>query len=338
MKRLFLVILLLTVSLTLFSEKLATLPDIYRPYYLALDDQNVYVTEGVHVFIFSRKDYSLKKKFGKEGQGPQEFVVPQGSGSVLMVHPQKDCIVINSPGKVSFFTKEGDYINEMKSPSGMFGGMFQPIGNQFAGLGLLSQKNQTMSVTINIYDKKLKKLKQVYSRPFFSRGHLEFPMVAPVFYVSDNKIITPGEQKKFEINILDANGDRLASINREYHLLKVTKEYEEGVFEYFRTNPQTRNAYEMIKKVITFADEFPAIQGFFVDNQKIYIVTYLKKDKNSEFFVYDMKGNLLKRLFLPMAFQNPFLPCPTNVKDNKLYQVIENLEEEVWELHAIEIM
>lgn len=338
MKQWLICLLLVIVSGTLWGEKLAPLPGIHRPFHLTIDDQQFYITEGATVSIFSRKDFILKKKFGRAGQGPGEFSIPPGSMAGLTVHPQADSIVINSPGKVSFFTKNGEFIKEIKSPSGLGGGKYKPIGNQFVGRQYLGGGNQGRKLTINIYDQKLTKIKELYRQSFFQRGRMEFPIATPVFYVSDNKIITPGPQDKFAINIWDAHGKQLAAINREYKRLKVTEEYKEETHEFFRTNPQTRRSYEMIKKQLTFAEEFPAIGIYFVDNQKVYIRTYLKEDEKYEFFIYDFEGKFLKRLFLPMAYQNGGQPCPTEIRDNMLYQVIENIDEEKWELHAVKIL
>jgi hypothetical protein len=317
-----------------FAEKLATLPDIFKPYFLSVDDQQFYVAEGTTVYIFSLQDFALKKKFGKPGQGPQEFaLVPRSTGS-LTIYPQTDSILINSPGKVSFFTKDGEFSKEMKSTAGLMGGFFQPIGDQFAGMSFLMGQDQSMTITINIYDAKLTKIKEIYKQPFLKRGRMEFPMVSAIFYVSNNKIITPGGQKEFAINILDDKGTQLSSITREYKQLKVTEDYKKGVFDFFKTNPDTKPYYEVLKNMIKFSDYFPPIQIFYVDNQKIYIQTFLKKDETDEFFIYNFKGQFLKRLFLPVAYMDGIRPCPTYIKKNKLYQVIENEEEEVWELHA----
>jgi hypothetical protein len=333
MKRCLILLILLMFSMVTFAKKLATLPDIFRPYHLSVDDQNFYVTEDTTIFIFSLKDFTLEKKFGKMGEGPREFKRPQG-GSGIMTFPQTDSLVINSMGKVSFFTKEGNFVKEMKSPvSGQVMGMYQPIGKQFAGFALSIGKNQSMDITVNIYDANLKKVKQIHKQPFFQQGRMTFPIIPPVFYVSDNKIITIG-QEEFGINIFDANGNKVTTITREYKLLKVTEDYKKGVFDSFKTNPDTKQFYEVFKNIIKFSDYFPGIQFFFVDNQKVYILTYLKKDETYEFFIYNFKGQFLKRLFLPVAYLDGLRPCPTYIKDNKLYQVIENEEEEVWELHA----
>jgi hypothetical protein len=89
--------------------------------------------------------------------------------------------------------------------------------------------------------------------------------------------------------------------------------------------------------MLKFRDDFPAIQFFLVDNGRIYIQTYLKKDDKYEFFIYDLEGKLIKRLFFPVKFQDALKPNPFDIEDNTFYQLIENEDEEEWELHAIEI-
>jgi len=49
--------------------------------------------------------------------------------------------------------------------------------------------------------------------------------------------------------------------------------------------------------------------------------------------VFDIKGKFLKKLFLPYKFMNPVDEYPIAVKSGKLYQLIENEDEEKWELH-----
>ena len=194
-------------------------------------------------------------------------------------------------------------------------------------------ENMSMSFTLNIYDSHLTKIKEIYQLPMMQRGRMEFPTISPIFFVVNNKIIIGG-QKEFVINILNAKGDKISSISRDYKLLKVTEDYRKGIHDYFKTNPATKQTYEFIKNMITFGEYFPAIQGIYVDNQKIYIQTYMKKEEKYECFIYEVNGKFLQRLFLPVKYMNALMPNPTTIKDNTLYQLVENEDEENWELHA----
>ena len=74
-----------------------------------------------------------------------------------------------------------------------------------------------------------------------------------------------------------------------------------------------------------------------VADKKVYIQTYLKENGKDEFFIYDLNGKFLKRLFLPVVYRNSLKPFPYTIMNNRLYQLIENEDAEVWELHAEKI-
>ena len=81
----FITLLLVVFSMASFGKKLATLPGLFRPYPIAVDDQQLYVCDGVEVRIYSLEDYSLKAKFGKPGEGPQEFMHNPSAPASIMV-------------------------------------------------------------------------------------------------------------------------------------------------------------------------------------------------------------------------------------------------------------
>jgi hypothetical protein len=71
---------------------------------------------------------------------------------------------------------------------------------------------------------------------------------------------------------------------------------------------------------------------------------------NSEVLVLDLKGELLKTVYLPLfkndgsfyrAIENNIFRRKNNstfaINKGKLYQILENQDEETWELHIIEI-
>jgi len=64
-----------------FAKKVATLPELNNPFGLYIDVDRIFITEGVTTYIYSSKDYSLIKKFGKEGEGPGEILFRRRGGS-----------------------------------------------------------------------------------------------------------------------------------------------------------------------------------------------------------------------------------------------------------------
>ncbi len=86
MKRLKLVLFVLVFSVAIFGEQVAVLEKVSRPETVSVDAENVYLTEGTTVYIYSLDHYNLVTKFGKQGEGPREFIPP------ISVTPMKDSL------------------------------------------------------------------------------------------------------------------------------------------------------------------------------------------------------------------------------------------------------
>ncbi|MCP5109185.1 MAG: hypothetical protein GY950_37740, partial [bacterium] len=91
-----------------FAGKVKSFTGLNKPDGIAVDDQLVVVTEGTTVYLYSAKDFSLVKKFGKRGEGPQEFVPIFNVTMRVQLLP--GYILVGSMGKISFFKRNGEYI------------------------------------------------------------------------------------------------------------------------------------------------------------------------------------------------------------------------------------
>lgn len=328
--------LLMIIPTFSYGKKLADLPELVKPSAMNMNDSHLYVCDRAEVKIYSRRDFKFIKKFGKQGEGPQEFKLQQG-GEGLMVFPHKDVLVVSSVGKVSIYKQDGTFVREMRSGVSQAGGGYQILGDKYVGIGTSMSRDLTMNFTINIHDEKLTKLKEIYSQVFMDQGKMTFPMVYPIFVVEGGLIYTPGGNE-FHVNIFNGDGKKTGEIKREYKQLKVTSDYSKSIHHYFKTNPATKAVYEVFfKKNLAFRDYFPAIQFFDVDNGKIYFITYLKEDGKYEMFVYNKKGTFIKRIFIPFYFRNAIQPGALKFKDGCFYNLVENDEEEVWELHKFKV-
>ena len=92
---------------------------------------------------------------------------------------------------------------------------------------------------------------------------------------------------------------------------------------------------------MSFPDHIPALRSFLGKEDKIYAYTYNRKDNLSEFILMDTnKNEIVKKLYLPTAERN-FVQLSVNriytIKDNRYYYLLDNYEEETWDLHMIEI-
>lgn len=341
-RRLVLTVLAILIILpgSILAEAVAQMPDVMKPTFMAIDDENIYIVDGATIWIYSMDGYKLKGKFGKKGEGPQEFMVsPGGQGG--MVFPQKDSLVVNSQGKVSYWTKDGKFIREMKAPPGMTQGapMVQPVGKNYVGLSAhIDQKNAAFSAAVTLYDANMNKIKVLHTIPFMKNSKMQFPITIPFIYVHSDKIVgTGGDKFSFNMSIYDDIGNLTTEITREYKPLKVHAGYKDEVYEMYKKNPDTKNYFDLVKQVIEFGHRFPPIQGFFLADNTIYIQTYKKENGKYEFFIYSIDGKFIKQVYLPVDYMWGILPYPMAVKNNTLFQLLENEDEEVWELHATKI-
>jgi len=330
MKKMIFILLVMTMLVgTVSGEKLATLTGIMKPDNIYIDDRQIYIRENTTFFIYSFEDFQLKKKFGKPGEGPQEF-----KGTVFLV-PRADYLLVNSAGKISFFTKDGDFIKEMKSPSGFSSSRFYPLDNGFVGRGTVHDQG-IRYVTINFFDKHLKKGTELYrmKAALQPAGKIEMLKQPFIYQTYNNKVYVAGKQG-FIIDILDHTGKLLVSIDQKIEKRKFTGDDEKKARNALRLLYKQR--YEELKQRIAFPGYFPEIGDFQVTDNKIYVSTWIIQNGSNEWFIYDLQGKLLKRMFVPMVFLMPLEPYPYTVKNGKFYQLIET-DDEQWELHANEII
>ncbi|MCP4147935.1 MAG: hypothetical protein GY757_09300 [bacterium] len=331
-------LIILALALLLFApvsyaKKLATIPELLKPGTMAVDNEQFYTVDNCTVFIYSLKDFKLVKKFGKSGEGPREFMA--SNSAEVSVLPQKDYLIVNSLGKVSFYKKDGTFIKEMKSPSPAMSSLIQPIGKDFVGMNFEGSA-QDRFISINLFNEKLEKVKELSRKQFMDKGAMFFPSQPPICFALGDKIVIAGE-KGFELIILDKEGKIVTTIKREYKSQKVTQEYKNGVYDFFKTNQRTKPFFEYLKKnVVKFSEFYPPIQLFFVSDGKIYVQTYLAEGETSEFFIFKGDGKFLKRVLLPYKKRFGLFPFPFAIKNNIFYQLIETDDEE-WELHASKI-
>lgn len=339
-RRFFLVLLMVFLMVPFaFAAKVVNLTDFYTPSQLAVDDEQFYVVDKAQVFIYSLEDFTLKTKFGKAGEGPQEFKLIPNTGKGLGIYPGKDALVLNSLGKISFFSKNGKFIKEMKVESET--SKLLPIDSKFICLEVSIGLGPSMNSTLTLYDSRLNKIKEIKRLKLVKGGIAKLPKTPSTYSLWDNKIVTPGDGEGISIDIYDVDGNKVLSINKEYKPLKVTDRYKKAFYEALDRSPQAKKfpeeQFKQFKKMFKFKDYFPSIQSFWCADGKIYVQTYLQKDKKCEFFVFDFNGKLLKRIFLPVVYMDGYERYPTAVKNEKLYQLIEDEDEEVWELHITEI-
>lgn len=172
-----------------------------------------------------------------------------------------------------------------------------------------------------------------------------------IYYsVCDDKIFIDRSPDGFVIDVFDSQGNKLYEIEKDYEKLKVTPDHKKEIINRFKEDPNIKSAsqqvggWEETQKLFTmnFPPIYPAIQELVITGKKIYIQTFKLKENKSEYVVMDLKGNIINRVYLPRFENTPMMSKILGAKlhtiyNDKLYYLMENEDEEEWELHMEEI-
>ncbi len=313
-------------------KKLASFPNILKPGMIIVRGGRLFVTEGATVFIYSMKDFTLIKKFGKPGEGPREFKLDQFGGQ-LIIDVLPEYILVNSLGKLSYITLDGDFIEEKKNPAAFY---LQPIGENYVGMSTTFGEGNTRFLAVNLYDRDLKKIREIFRREHeiqVQKGKgIHLLKKAFVYYVVEDKIFISGKEG-FVVDIYDEQGRLLRTIERkDYKKREVTNAEKAEIHRILKR--QYKELYEYFKNTIVIAPHFPVIASIFVRDEKVYVLTNNEVDQMWEMFLYDLEGVFIKKLFVPLLKRDLLSPFPTDIRNGNVYQLIENEENEMWELHV----
>jgi hypothetical protein len=331
MKQLTVLSALLLAAIMSFGEKIAKFPDIYVPMQIRIHDNKLYISEKAWVYIYSLDKFELLKKFGGEGEGPQEFK------RYAFLYPTTDHLLINSVGKISYFKKDGTYIKEVRAKGEVAN--FAPLGKYFVARGfrVARYKKEKISYkTINLYDSNLTKLREIFKHELdWQQGkgtklfHLAFS-----YQTHGDRIYIAGS-KEFAVDVFNTDGKHLFTISQEYKRVKFTGDHKKQILDYFkRTRPDN---YLYWEKYSIFPDYFPAIKRIYIRDHLLYIMTYRIRDNRYEFLIFDLEGKLLEKTFIPVADRRLMTPYPIEIHQKKLYQLLDNNETEKIELHCYTI-
>ena len=86
------------------------LPDLLEPIAIEVTETSIYIPEESVISMYSRQDYHLVQRFGKQGEGPGEFRYPP----YVTAYPE--FLLINNSSKIMFYSHQGEFIREIKLP------------------------------------------------------------------------------------------------------------------------------------------------------------------------------------------------------------------------------
>lgn len=337
-KIVFLVLLVLLIFASHgFPGKLSVLAELSNPGVIEIDGDELFVLDDVQVYVYSLQDYRFLRKFGKKGEGPGELLPAPDLPITMQV--SKEYVLLHSFNKMIYFTKTGKMIKEKRIPFIVF--QVIPFGKNYAVTKFIRTNEGGSQVSVLIFSAEFKELKNLYETALLNdqgKGKIAFPLTSVYIQCLDNQLFLVDQQKEFEIQRFDLEGNRLTPIKKAYQKIKVTEAYKKESWEWIKLQPAYKNAPGIVERMLYFLEYLPVTKNFLAKNNKIYLQTYKTKDSLYEFFILDINGTVLKTVFLPGAKKESIRPNPAVTyafKDNKYYYLEENLDEEEWELHGV---
>jgi hypothetical protein len=324
-----LIVLMLAFTLGI-AGKVITLLGLNRPAEISIDKDHIYITDKEKIHIFALKDYQLVKSFGDRGEGPKEFKFQIS----IDINTQTDNIIVESKDKLSFFTKKGQFIKEIRLTGA---GGCRPLGNGFVATSRAFIENSRY-MTLNFFNEKLEKTgdKEIYKSIIQPKGKkIQFLSTAWNYITTKDKVFISAK-KDFVVDVVDKTGKTLFSITRDYERIKIDSSFVNDFFAWVKKN-RPPQLYEGMKRMFEFPDYLAAIYDIVIDKDILYIITYKRKKEMNEVFLYTTAGKFIKTLDIPLYKDHPIDPLPYTIHDGKIFQLIDNAETEEWELRVTPI-
>ncbi len=313
---------------SMFPESIR-LKDLNNPDFdIHVHGERLYIPEEVSTYIYSLKDYSLKGKFGKKGEGPGEL---RGE---IYIDFQKDKLLVESAGKISYFNLEGTFISELIFPEKTFVKRISTVGDKFAGFGGTQVDGGVNYIVLSFYNNEMKKMGEITRTKsnFQKDGTIEFMNGTFNFKVYQEMIYVQYLGEEMNLDVFDKDGKLLFKIGDPYFKnKKVSEKDKKEAMDYFRKFwPRLYTNRQRVK----FSDKWGGVGTFFFDESKnfLYIITYNCDSQGRYlFYKYKPEGKFIKKFYLDVGYRDIWAPFPLDIENGKLYQLVEN-DDEGWDL------
>jgi len=319
-----------------FGKIRGSFPDLKNPVEFFIEGDRIYINEGEFISIYSLKDLKRIKTFGQKGEGPQEFQLNEGTDSVQLF-VLDDCLQVNSIARMSFFTRDGEFIRMQRSLEGNY---LYKVGKNFVGWKRVYQ-DKTRYDTVNVYDADLNLKIELYRQ--VNGIQPQHQRINPLTWFIDN--LHRGYKEKIyictlegELMVFDNEGKKLTAFTLPLGKLTITRASQKEIMEFYsRKDPYWRQRFPRLKTWFRMPDTFPPVRYMVIVDDRIYILTYLEKNETTQCAIFDLNGKPVKKTFLPLVKESYLFYKPFNIKNNTLRQMVENEDTDEWELQEYEI-
>ncbi|MCK5059302.1 MAG: hypothetical protein KAT34_21815 [Candidatus Aminicenantes bacterium] len=322
----------------IFAEKAAPMNDLMKPETILIHLGKMYISEGIHIYIYDAKNFKLEKKIGKVGEGPREFIkspVPWFPDIQIFI---TDKLIVNSHGKVSYFSLQGTYLDEAKTSSNA---RFTPLEDKLVSVEI-AQNDKGNYFSYHMYrwvGGKLEKGKAFFQSTYPEQGGKKVNPILmaelrKVFFrhAYKNRIYIPTYDGR--VHVFDSPGKEVLNFMPPYKKVKFTSALEKKYDAFFMNDIRYKMPYKRDKDSnnIGFPGYLALLKDYRVSDDRIYLISSNKIKGRYDSFIYDLQGKLIKNTLLPLKDQDIFAIFPFTITGGKIYQLIEN-EGEEWELH-----
>jgi hypothetical protein len=354
MKKLIIMAILIATPLFMIGDKLGTLTQVFKPAYMEMDQNEIIIGEGAKFYVFSTKDLTFIKKFGKKGSGPGEILDTGVIANPITII--KDGYFVEGLQKLVFFDKAGKLVREIRKNVNLI--QTTPFGEKFVVQRIGTPKadnNNLAMLELCLLDKDLNFLKKLTQTAMGQQGRppkLDMVPDSINFSVYEDKLYVEESHRGFVISVFDENGKKLYEINKDFVPIKLTADDKERILEGFKKDAiisqqiKAQGGWNNYKKliVINYPKTFPLLQELNVASGKLYASTYEQKDSLDKLIIMDLKGKILKEAFMVKTPKSSFVSRLVG-KKSKLYKIIndtvyylhENVDDEEWEIHTFKI-
>ena len=280
------------------------------------------VDDAGDIFVVDTKEECIKvfdrngqyvRRIGKKGQGPGEI---QRFGRIFLFG---NLVVVNDTGnnRLSFFTKNGDYVKHV------------PIRKYRSPDARIDSRGYVYEFVLNFEDGPVGEL--IKLDPDFKLiskiTSIKLPAQVPpaelmeriYFRVKDNDSLVWVRTLKYELNIVDKDGNLIKRIIKEHDPIKVTVD---------RLKKEARKRYpnrpfpEDFSIPSHFPKYFPIFYYFIFDDEgRIYVCNFYREGDEYSYDVFDSEGRYFSKFTLP---ENEMLAV---IRNGKAYTMIKENED-----------
>jgi hypothetical protein len=279
--------LVLKEEFTIGAEAAPQMVTLEDPTYIAVgDDGLIYVADrkAVQVKVFGPNGKFLRS-IGKQGQGPGEV----GGIRDISFTPAREILINDTRSKrLHYFTLEGKFLRTVTAPSTIgFEGPSRDSRGRIFAVQTAMVTDRAISELVE-FTAEMKKVRTLISIQIAK--YPDFNPVGPQirFLLAANGGLIWGVTTQYEINVLDADGQPVKKILKDYDPLPVTKEYRDKLMKESGYDPS----------YVKFSDHFPAFLDFRNDDDgRLYIRLYeITADESGHVYdVFDPEGRYIAR-------------------------------------------